>query len=138
MSTMFKAPPVHEVDERQMRQAYQRRIEFLCREAALDGFTMNADSERDFWAFIRSIPSSQKASLVLWDNGHLRAVWKGAEESHLGLRFLGDQRVEYVIFKRFPAAEKVSRVAGFDTFDGIKNLLATHCVKATHPARTAP
>ncbi len=138
MSTMFKAPPVHEVDERQMRQAYQRRIEFLCREAALDGFTMNADSERDFWAFIRSIPGSQKASLVLWDNGHLRAVWKGAEESHLGLRFLGDQRIEYVIFKRFPAAEKVSRVAGFDTFDGIKKLLATHCVKATHPARTAP
>ena len=135
---MFKAPPVHEVDERQIHQAYQRRIEFLCREAALDGFTMNADSERDFWAFIRSIPGSQKASLVLWDNGHLRAVWKGTEESHLGLRFLGDQRIEYVIFKRFPAAEKVSRVAGFDTFDGIKKLLATHCVKATHPARTAP
>ena len=39
---------------------------------------------------------------------------------HVALQFLGGGHVQYVIFKRRPGAAKVSRVAGTDTFDGIK------------------
>ena len=101
-------------------QVYRNRIEVLRRDAQLDDFAMNEASEVDFWSFIESISFAQKAGLVLLDNGNLRAVWKDENGSHLGLQFLGNRSVEYVIFKRSQATKDVSRVAGQDTIEGIK------------------
>ena len=103
-----------------MRYAYKLRIEALRGEAAPDGFSVNAASEEDFWSFVESISFAQKAGLVLLDNGNLRAVWKGEDGSHLGLQFLGNRLVEYVIFQRRRATRDVSRGAGRDTIEGIK------------------
>ena len=105
---------------REMYHAYMLRIEVLRSEAALDGFSVNAASEEDFWSFVESISFAQKAGLVLLDNGNLRAVWKGENGSHLGLQFLGNRLVEYVIFKRRQATRDVSRGASRDTIEGIK------------------
>ena len=104
----------------EMYHAYILRIELLRSEAALDGFSVNAASEEDFWSFVESISFAQKVGLVLMDNGNLRAVWKGENGSHLGLQFLGNRLVEYVIFKRRQATRDISRVAGRDTIEGIK------------------
>ena len=105
---------------RKIHKDYSRRIEVLRSDAEDDGFVLNKASEKDFWQYIRSAPFAQKAGLVLVDNGNLRAVWKGDDESHLGIQFLGNQWVEYVIFKRRPSAIDIARVAGRDTLDGIK------------------
>ena len=102
------------------RMAYQLRIGELSRLGIEEGITLNKASERDFWAFMDSARYSQRAGLVMMDNGDLRAVWKGDDGSHLALHFLGNQTVRYVIFRRRPASKYVSRVAGSDTFDGIK------------------
>ena len=102
------------------RQTYRERIAELREYGVEDDVTVNPASEKDFWAFVKSLPAARPGSLVLMDNGNLRAVWKGDQGSHLGLQFLGRQMVEYVIFKRRPRAKQVSRVAGADTFDGIK------------------
>ena len=112
------AGKVRQVQE--MCRAYWSRIESLYSDAVLDGFALNEASARDFWSFVGSAFLTQKAGLVLMDNGNLRAVWKGDNGSHLGLQFLGNQSVEYVIFKRRTAARDVSRVAGIDTLEGIK------------------
>ena len=104
----------------QVWQAYKGRIEYLRTEAELDGFTVNEVSERDFWSFFRSMPFLRKAGVILMDNGNLRAVWRDEHKSRLGLQFLGDQSVEYVIFKRRQGAKDVSRAAGFDTLNGFK------------------
>ena len=103
---------------RRIYKYYSHRIEILCNDAEIDGFALNEVSQKDFWQYIRSVPFAQKASLVLMDNGNLRAVWKGDDESHLGIQFLGNQWVEYVIFKRRPSTSDVARVAGRDTLDG--------------------
>lgn len=105
---------------RKIHKDYSLRIEVLRSDAEDDGFVLNEASERDFWHYIRSVPFAQKAGLVLVDNGDLRAVWKGDDESHLGIQFLGNQWVEYVIFKRRPSTSDVARVAGRDTLDGVK------------------
>ena len=105
---------------RKIYKDYSRRIEVLCSDAEDDDLVLNEASERDFWHYIRSVPFAQKAGLVLVDNGNLRAVWKGDDESHLGIQFLGNQWVEYVIFKRRPSTIDIARVAGRDTLDGIK------------------
>ena len=109
-----------ETRAREMYHAYMLRIEVLRSEALLDGFSVNAASEEDFWSFVESISFAQKVGLVLMDNGNLRAVWKGENGSHLGLQFLGNRLVEYVIFQRRRATRDISRVAGRDTIEGIK------------------
>lgn len=112
-----------ESEARRTFQAYRLRIEALHNDAALDGFAVNEASREDFWSFVGSLFHAQKAGLVLMDNGNLRAVWKGANGSHVGLQFLGGRTIEYVIFKRRQAARDISRVAGRDTLDGIKKQL---------------
>ena len=104
----------------EVRLTYQRRIEELGRYGLVEGITVNEDSERDFWAFVDSTGFSSRAGLVLMDNGDLRAVWRGDDQSHLALHFLGHRLVRYVIFKRRPATRHVSRSSGTDTMDGVK------------------
>ncbi len=104
----------------EMYHAYMLRIELLRSEAELDGFTVNEASEEDFWLFVRSASFVHKAEVVLVDNGNLRAVWSGEDGSHLGLQFLGNRLVEYVMFKRHQATRDVSREAGRDRLDDIK------------------
>ena len=103
---------------------YARRIKELCDYAKDDGIQVNPASVRDFWFFVGSAQFANKASLVLMDNGNLRAVWKGDNESHVGIQFLGEQKAEYVIFKRRTASADVSRVAGIDTLSGVKRQIS--------------
>lgn len=105
-------------------QAYQIRIEALRADAGQDSYGLSRASERDFWRFVRSEPFIRKGSLVLMDNGNLRAVWKGEHGTHIGMQFLGGWTVQYVIFKRRAAAGAISRVAGRDSFEGVKRQIA--------------
>ncbi len=106
--------------------AYSDRLNLLHHYAAQDGNTVNEESEIGFWAFIRCVPSFIAGDLVLLDNGNLRIVWSGEDnESHLGLQFLGNDMVQYVIFKQRPYSRMISRVAGRDSFTGIKKQIRT-------------
>jgi len=103
-----------------VRQAYTRRIEELRSDGAMEDLPINEASERDFRSFVISSFELKKAGLVLLDNGNLRAIWKGDDGSQLGLQFLGGRMVEYVFFVRRPAAREMSRGAGLDTLDALK------------------
>lgn len=118
-----------ELDEKAKRaqadlHAYRVRILALGADAIQDGYDLNRASERDFWHFIRSEPFIRKGNLVLMDNGNLRAVWKGENGTHIGIQFLGGRIVQYVIFKRRRVAGAISRVAGRDSFEGVKRQIA--------------
>jgi len=101
-------------------RAYTERIRELCGYAAEDGYGLREMSLQDFWRFVMTEPDIRPGSLVLGDNGNLRAVWRDGKGTHLGLQFLGAGLAQYVIFKKREAASVVSRVAGRDTFDGLK------------------
>lgn len=109
-------------------QAYSVRIDALKSAAALDGFSLNKASERDFWSFIKFSPFIKKGSLVLMDNGNLRATWKDGEGNHIGLQFLGNRLIQYVIFKR-RAGGHISRVAGCDMQKGVERQIQTFDLK---------
>ena len=105
---------------------YSERLNLLHHYATQDGLAVNEDSEFGFWEFIRSVPSFFAGDLVLLDNGNLRVVWAGENnESHLGLQFLGNDMVQYVIFKQRPYSQVVSRVAGRDSYAGIRQQIRT-------------
>ena len=105
---------------RQTYQAYRDRIAELREAGREEDIEVNEASEKAFWNFIKSLPANREGALFLMENGNFRVIWKGPNESHLALQFLGGRDVQYVIFKRRKRATKVSRVAGADTFDGIK------------------
>lgn len=105
----------------QARAAYRGRIAELKKDAALDGISMNHSSEREFWTFLGAQGFFRKGALFLLDNGNLRAVWKNKGGDQIGLQFLGNKTIQYVMFKhRNPLAKNISRVAGRDTLDGVR------------------
>ncbi len=106
-----------------VRDAYLRRIEELKGYALEDEIEVSLDSEQDFHFFIHSTTTGNEASLFLTDGGNFRAVWKDANGGHVGIQFLGKQQVECVIFKRRTTNDFVSRVAGLDTFEGVKHII---------------
>ncbi|MDE0154403.1 MAG: hypothetical protein OXI88_18890 [Gammaproteobacteria bacterium] len=105
---------------RAKHDAYLARMKLLKDEAVHDGYTLNLASELDFRQFIQSEPEVRRGNLVLMDNGNLRAIWKDGQGTHLGLQFLGDRMIQYVIFKRRKQGQQISRVAGRDSVEGIK------------------
>lgn len=109
-----------ESSAQQVRQAYRARIDKLRTAATGEEIEINEASVSDFWTFIRTALFSRQAGLALMENGNIRAVWKGVEDSHIGLHFLGEQQVQYVIFRRRPGSRRISRTAGRDSFDGVR------------------
>ena len=103
-----------------VHKTFAERIETLKSDAALEGFSMSAGSKRDFWTFIRSMPFVRKGSLILMDNGNLRAVWKDDQGNQIALQYLGTGSVQFVIFKHPDRAGRVSRVAGCTSLADIK------------------
>ena len=100
--------------------AYASRIEVLKEQAALDGYSLNHASRDAFFEFLKKNPLIKRGRLVLMENGNLRAVWKGGKEDHIGLQFINNRAIQYVIFTRREPQFPVSRVSGRDTLNGIK------------------
>ena len=100
--------------------AYANRLEVLKEQAELDGYSLNRASRDAFVEFLKKNPLIRRSRLVLMENGNLRAVWKGEKEDHIGLQFISNRSIQYVIFTRREPQFPVSRVSGRDTLDGIK------------------
>ena len=110
-----KAQHIRDIDS-----AYTDRIEVLKEQADLDGYSLNPTSRDAFSEFRKGNPLMRRGRLVLMENGNLRAVWKSENEAHIGLQFINNRSIQYVIFTRREPQSPVSRVSGRDTLDGIK------------------
>lgn len=108
------------------RANFERRLQALVEEAEAEGYAFNPDSEVAFRWFLDEHPFLKAGRLFLMDNGNLRATWKDNRDTHVGLQFLPDDSVQYVIFTRRPFSRTISRVHGYDTLDGIPRLLAAY------------
>ncbi len=100
------------------RTAWGKRIEDLRSWAEEDGDPFRSESERDFWAFVEATPDVRRGGLVLVCNGNLRAVWDGDAGASVGLQFLGNGVVQYVLFRRGSDVDQRWPEGGRDDFDG--------------------
>ena len=98
---------------------YDSRIDRLHLIVEEEGKKISLDSERDFWDFVHRHPFVEPGQLVVTNEGHLRLVWEGDDEAHIGIRFLGSRRVRYVIFNRRAGERELLETSGEDTFDGV-------------------
>lgn len=99
--------------------AYDNRINVLGKQAATEGYFLNSGSKETFQRFFQKNPLIRLGRLVLLENGNLRAVWKDENGSHIGLQFLDNLSIQYVLFKRRKPGLPVSRAYGRDTIDGL-------------------
>ena len=99
--------------------SYEDRIKVLKEQAELEGYSLSETSRTAFWDFLEKHPFLRRGRLVLLENGNLRAVWRGENDTHIGLQFLNDRLIQYVIFARRGPDAPVSRVTGRDTIGGI-------------------
>ena len=116
---------------------YEERIRALIAESEAEGSFFHPVSLAAFKGFVSQYPSMARGSLGLLENGNFRAVWKGERGTHLGLQFLPDGRIQYVIFKRRPDSDAILRVRGRDTPDGIRRRMEAfdlHNLLACEPA----
>ena len=97
------------------RAAYQRRIAQLRSFAEEDGIELSAPSEGDFFDFACTEPQTKAASLVLLDNGNLRAVWRSGQQE-VGVQFYGSGSVQYLISREGDDG-KIAHTARRGTFE---------------------
>ena len=90
----------------------RRRIRELDDFARSEGFHVNPASERAFWRFFERRPFGAPPGLVLVDNGNLRATWGDMRPTHVGLQFLPNEQIQYVVFARPPSSPGVMRGRG--------------------------
>jgi len=105
-------------------KAYDDRILELVELAYNDGYSLNSGSKETFQNFIKNNLCMRLGQLVLLENGNLRATWKGDSSSHVGLQFLENGQIQYVLFKRRHPDRPVSRVYGRDAPDGVLKQIA--------------
>ncbi len=96
-----------------------KRLQFLRIEAEIDRIPFSDASFTDFQSFMREIGSRVRPSLFLNDNGNLRALWKNDRREQIGLQFLGESNIQFVIFKQRKGSLAMARVAGIDANDKI-------------------
>lgn len=99
--------------------AYDDRISALEEQAAVEGYFLNSRSRETFLEFFISSPLTKLGHLFLLESGNLRAVWKGDDKSHVGLQFLDNGLIQYVLFRQRLADGPVSRAYGRDTPRGV-------------------
>ena len=97
------------------RASYQRRIAQLRSFAEEDGIELSAPSEDDFFDFACNEPQTKAASLVLLDNGNLRAVWRSGQEE-VGVQFYGGGSLQYLISREGDDG-KITHTARRGTFE---------------------
>lgn len=102
------------------RRAAEARVDGLKDLAIEEGTEISIASERDLWAFLDSVAASRRPYIALLDNGNFRAVWRNSEQEQVGLQFLGDGEVQYVLFALRPPNRFMARAAGRDVLTHIK------------------
>ncbi len=102
-------------------RAIQDRVNLLVRQGIDEEITANKASQQDLYDFMEMLGRFRKPSIFLTDDGNFRAVWR-ADEEQVALQFLGNKRIQYVIFY-YDGAGSILRRAGVKTFHDVNRLI---------------
>ena len=114
--------------ETRERQHIRTEIEARLRELRIDADTNGEPfsdvSQDNLRAFLDSLPFSKRPAIFLLDNGNLRVLWKNEAKEQVGLQFLGNGEVQYVIFSQRQNPPVMAREAGVRPLSAIRALMA--------------
>ena len=109
--------------------AYAERIGSLEHEGLAEEIELNENSEKDFWDFINTPAITRQAELVFIGEGNLRAIWEDETGNFVGLHFLGNRRIIYVIFKQHPNGKGKTTDTDMVSFRETINIIQQHSLE---------
>ena len=98
----------------EVEKVYRAQIGSLREEAELDNIAINESSMSAFWTFIKTTTNVRVAEIFIAESGELTAEWRTGPENHFELRFLGENRVNYVYFVQHLGEANMSRGYGVE------------------------
>jgi hypothetical protein len=114
--------------ETRQRQHINTEIEARLCELRLDaesnGALFSDASLHDLRAFLDTVPLARRPAIFLLDNGNLRTLWKNEANEQVGLQFLGNDRVQFVIFSQRQKSGVMAREAGIRPLSEVRALIA--------------
>ena len=96
-----------------------QRLQFLRVEAEIENMPFSESSQAALWSFLQEVEPTARPRLYLNENGNLRALWKNSDGEQIGLEFLGNHAIQYVIFRRRERIGTMARLVGIESDDRI-------------------
>ena len=78
----------------------------------------------DLRSFLGTLQLIERPSNFLLDNGNLRVLWRNNAQEQVGLQFLGNGVVQFVMFAQRKNPPMMSRIAGTDVLQTIRKRIA--------------
>jgi hypothetical protein len=101
------------------RETTRARIDALRKAAEDEEIQVHDSSENDLHRFLLTWSGASDPRMSLLDNGNFRILWDSEDGRQIGLQFLGNDSVQFVLFAKREGADQLSRSAGRDTVDGV-------------------
>jgi hypothetical protein len=106
-------------NDRLARIRLEERVRELQVDALRNAEPFSESSLADLRSFVSLTALTERPSIFLLDDGNLRAVWRNAAKEQVGLQFLGNGVVQFVIFVQRQRPPIMSRTAGIDALANI-------------------
>lgn len=103
--------------------AIKERISTLKRIGAEESIPTSEESGNLLIEFLNKRTIDNKPFIFLLENGNFRALWKNEKGEQIGLQFLSDGNIQFVLFARRPDSLDLARSYGIDTPEGIKRII---------------
>jgi len=107
------------IEREKVRNSIKHRISTLKRLGLDDGITPSEKSGKFLFDFFSKRMIKNEPLIFLLENGNFRALWEGENGEQIGLQFLPERNIQFVIFARRPDRKDLARSFGSDTPEGI-------------------
>lgn len=97
-----------------------------------ENLIMSQDSKSEFLKFIHLLKPSIRPLIFIVENGNLRALWPHDDGRQIGLQFLGEERIQYVMFDEKQSDGTVNTEYGRTSFKKIIDLINKSPFKDLH------
>jgi hypothetical protein len=107
-------------NRKRTRSQIEDRLRELHVDALRNAEPFSESSLANLGLFLDSLPLIERPAIFLLDDGNLRAVWRNAAKEQVGLQFLGNGVVQFVMFVKRQRPPIMSRDAGTDALENMR------------------
>ncbi len=101
------------------RETTRARIIALRGNAQDEEIQVHDASEADLHKFLLTWAGASDPLISLLDSGNFRILWDSEDGRQIGLQFLGNDSVQFVLFAKRERTDHLIRLADRDTVDGV-------------------
>lgn len=118
------------IEREKVRNSIKERIFTLKRLGDEEGIASSDKSAKFLIDFFNKRMIKNEPFIFLLENGNFRALWENKSGEQIGLQFLPDKNIQFVIFANRPDKEGLARSFGSDTPEGINRQVEINKIRS--------